>query len=490
MNHHDRVHYCTRRVHSTNINTMSTTNNKPPPQRVVSLLSAATETLFRLGVGDKLVGRSHECDYPLVVESIPCVSAPRLNVEASSVDIDTTVRNFSSNNEPIYTLNQEEIDRLQPDLIIAQDHCRVCAITPADIKASTSTSSTCQNIPQLILRPSTLNDCLNNVLEIAKAMGVEKRGVLLRTTLVQRMDQLKSLVATQQPHYQKPRVALLEWCDPIMGCGFWLPELVDIAGGIPLFCPPAGGATPNINVATLLEAKPNVVVFALCGFGMTRAAKEIASSWSKEQIQQLHAICKGRVYIVDGNYLVNRSGPRVVESAEALAEAIYPELQGHFGHYGTEYLTTLERAIGMNKANGVSMEQQSEAVTKTKNDIVSETPTPAPAELPSQDPMAAVELQLEHLRSGDMLGAFLLNSQANQDRWCSAERFAQVMQNHDTFCRLLSKVAVVEKEEIQNDIATVVVCLPNDATEMVWTMVSESVNGEVAWRTEKVVALH
>ena len=139
---------------------------KYKPQRVVSLLGASTETIYRLGLSEKLVGRSHECDYPPACLSLPCISRPRIDVEASSIEINKAVNAHSANGEPVYKLDDEVISQLDPDLIIAQDHCRVCAITPGDV----SNSTTCSKIRQLIVKPSTLEDCLKDITTIANGM--------------------------------------------------------------------------------------------------------------------------------------------------------------------------------------------------------------------------------------------------------------------------------------------------------------------------------
>lgn len=468
------------------------------PKRIISLLGAASETLFRLGVGDRLVGRSHECDYPPALLSLPCISRPRLDVDAPSLEIDKAVRDLSASGEPVYELADANIAKLQPvDLLIAQDHCRVCAVTPENVAQS---SNYCSNIPQLVLRPATLQDCLDDVVKIAQAVGVPERGARLRRTLELRLERVKELVRDLQQDDDTtnkestattpPRVALLEWCNPIMGCGYWLPEMVEIAGGTPLHCPPPGGATPSITLDALLASKPDVVIFALCGFGTSRAAKEIADSWSTEQLDQLRGVCNGRIFVVDGNYLVNRSGPRVVESCEAIAEAIHPDLQGHFNHYGTDHLTTLEAAMEMAKA-GIQTGSQKLRPKASIKEASSQSVPPQPVQLPKDSPKDAVIAQLECLRTNDMAKAFALNSVANQGRWCDAGRFMHVMKSHDTFCRLLSEQTTVRDDAIQNGIATAVVCLPEKngkIAELVWTMVSEipSEHKDPVWRTEKV----
>ena len=479
---------------------MPTTSSHPPgketlnPQRVVSLLGAATETLFRLGLGSTLVGRSHECDYPPAVLSLPCISRPRLDVDAPSLEIDASVRTLSAAGEPVYKLDGEVLSGLSPDLIIAQDHCRVCAVTPDDLAGSEA----CLNVDMLVVRPSTLSDCMGCITEIAEAMGYPERGAALRATLEGRMDRIREVVADVAVPSERPRVALLEWCDPIMGCGYWLPELVDVAGGDTLHCPPPGGATPTLSFRALLDSDPDVVIFALCGFGLTRAAAEIRDSWGKEKLEQLGGVCDGRMFVVDGNYLINRSGPRVVESAEALAEAIHPALRGHFGHFGTELLMTMDQAMTMANAGEKTGSAKVRPQSFPEDDVAAGNVTTAKEKIhPVLNPEDAVQAQLLCLRTGDMRQAFALNSVANQVRWCAKERFEAVLKSHGDFKRLLLELASIKRvQETDEGVATVHVSLPEcDGMPMVgliWTMVAEwqVVTKEMAWRTEKVAIAH
>ena len=472
-----------------------------PPRRIVSLLGASTETIYRLGLGHLLVGRSHECDWPPQVLNLPCVSAPRLDVDASSsATIDAIVREHAAEGQPMYKLDDDVISELRPDLIIAQDHCRVCAITPADLAradAKAQGSATCSNIKQLVVRPATLGDCMENITTIADALRVPERGLALRQTLEGRLDRVRAVVSDVHPRdTPTPRVALLEWCQPIMGCGYWLPELVEIAGGYPLHCPPggSGGATPSISYESLLESSPDVVIFALCGFGLTRAASELLDSWGGERLKDLQE--RVSVYVVDGNYLVNRSGPRLVESAEAIAEAIHKDVRGHFGHFGTDFLCSLDDAIDMARRGLHTGSTKIRPPPAINNGSVEEknvaNPDQQQTNLPVQAPLEVVKEQLRLLRTGDIAHAFVLNSTANQARWCGSERFEAVLRGHDDFQRLLSEKAEIGESEERDGIATVPVTLPagekSKKVDLIWTMtIDKSADGKTsAWRTEKV----
>lgn len=307
-----------------------------------------------------------------------------------------------------------------------------------------------------------------------------------------------------------------------MGCGYWIPELIHVAGGEALFCPPPGGATPTLSFQSLLDSKPDVVIFALCGFSLSRAASEILSSpkWGIHRLDGLKEVCSGRVFVVDGNYLVNRSGPRVVESCEALAEAMHEDLRGHFGHFGTDLLTTLDEAVrmcndgvitGSGKVRPEPFLEAKEGAGKRGNygqndnddTTTSQARTTNTSSEPKESPREIVLRQLNYLKAGNIDAAFALNSCANCDRWCGAERFAAVLRSHTDFRRLLTETAVVDAtaSDVKNGVATVRVLLPSSKSndvevKLIWTMIAEiplnsksggkgdSINLE--WRTEKV----
>lgn len=457
------------------------------PKRVVSLLGAATEVIYRLGLGEKLVGRSHECDYPPVCLKLPCISRPRMDPESlSSAQIDEAVRTFSARDEPVYKLQDEMLLELEPDLLIAQDHCRVCAVTKSDIEGSMG----CHKIPQLVLKPSTLEECLDDVLKVATALGYVNRGQRLYDTLQLRMSRVKEIVKTlveEGSEEKPPKVALLEWCDPVMGCGYWLPELVTLAGGSPMFNAPVGGATPTISFRSLLESKPDVVVLALCGFSIARTVKEICKLWTKEQVREIRAVCRDRVFVTDGNFLFNRSGPRVVESAEVLLEAIHPSAKGHYGHFGTNFLMTLQHALD------VGDEIETTESTKIRPPVQEEQKHNSSGissnAMPEESASEMVAKQLACLRANEIHKAFAYNSIANQKRWCDATQFIRVLKSHNDFKSILHEVPLLNEPTSTNPDSSngVVNAKLSSGCLLVWTCVVElDENKRAVWRTERV----
>jgi iron complex transport system substrate-binding protein len=397
----------------------------------------------------------------------------------SSLEIDEAVRNFSARDQPVYKLQDQTLLELEPDLLITQDHCRVCAVTKSDIEKS----KVCHRIPQLILKPSTLNDCLGDILKIAVALGYPERGKRLYDTLQIRMSRVKELGSSllKENGGISPRVALLEWCHPVMGCGYWLPELITLAGGTPIFSAPKGGATPTISFQSLLDSKPNVVVLALCGFSITRAAKEIREAWTTEQIQELTRICHDQIYVTDGNFLFNRSGPRIVESAEVLLEAIYPPNRGHYDHFGSSFLMTLQQALDLGDKIDTGSSKSRPPVEEIE--IHSEN-IPSDA-MPVEPASEVVAKQLKCLRVNDIHSAFAYNSLANQKRWCDATQFIRVLKSHNDFKRILHEIP--ELDEPASSSNGVVNAKLSNGQVLVWTCVVEKDQEKGAvWRTERV----
>jgi len=395
----------------------------------------------------------------------------------SSLKIDEAVRSFAARDQPVYKLQDQTLLDLKPDLLITQDHCRVCAVTKSDIEENKA----CHKIPQLVLKPSTLKDCLGDVLKIASALGYPERGKRLHDTLNIRMNRIRELGSTlmNQNDGIRPKVALLEWCDPVMGCGYWLPELVTLAGGTPVFSAPKGGATPTISFRSLLESKPDAVVFALCGFSISRSAKEISKVWTAEEIRELRNICDDRVYITDGNFLFNRSGPRVVESAEVLLEAIHPSVRGHFDHFGSDFLMTLQGALDL----GDKCDEKSSKIRPPVEEDEQDASKAPSAAVPTESASKMVEQQLKCLRSNDIHSAFAYNSVANQKRWCDATQFIRVLRSHNVFQNILHEIPLLD-EPCANGVVHAKV---QSGHVLVWTCVVENDEEKGAvWRTERV----
>src|SRR5580658_10499843 len=236
--------------------------------RVVSLLASATEIVCALGAGEMLVGRSHECDNPGWVRSLPPCSEPAFDVSVSSAEIDAEVRRRLHSGEPLYRIHLETIRELQPDLVITQSHCEVCAVTPADLQRN----GVCLiNAQQLAISASTLDQIFDGMLRIAASLGLEDRGRDLVACERKRLEIVKQTAA----RFRRPTVVMLEWADPFFAMGNWGPELIDIANGEALLGKP-GEYSTAIPPENLRDADPEYLIVAPCGFNLDRTLQEQA----------------------------------------------------------------------------------------------------------------------------------------------------------------------------------------------------------------------
>ena len=288
--------------------------------RIVSLLPSATEIVCALGFKDHLVGRSHECDFPAGLDHLPVCSAPRIDVDGSSREIDDEIRDIVRRGLSVYEVRVDVLKSLAPDFIVTQTQCEVCAVSERDVE--TAVRSWLDGQGEIIsLNPNRLEDVWTDILRVATALGNRSNGEAVVATLRERMSGLQARAATRE---QKPRVALIEWIEPLMAAGNWMPTLVDIAGGRNLFGK-AGEHSPWIEFNELRESDPDAIVVAACGFDLERTRGEMRPLIDHPQWNTLTAVGEGRVYLTDGHHFFNRPGPRLVESVEILAELLHPE---------------------------------------------------------------------------------------------------------------------------------------------------------------------
>lgn len=301
-------------------------------KRIISLLPAATEIICALGLENKLVGRSHECDFPESIQSLPVCSDAKFVAGASSAEINAQVKEILTDALSVYKIDKRLIQSLKPDVIITQDQCEVCAVSEKEVEQALS--DLLSNDTQLIsLSPNTLDDILREIKETAVALDVEERGNQLVEDLQERID----LVRHKLKFFpEKPKVAMIEWLSPLMIAGNWIPELVEIAGGIPLLAE-NGKHSPFVDWQQLYDANPEVIVIANCGFTIGRSLQEIDLLLNQPGWRDIEAVKNNRVYIADGNAYFNRSGPRIVDTIELLAEIITPKYLS-FGYEGEGWI--------------------------------------------------------------------------------------------------------------------------------------------------------
>jgi iron complex transport system substrate-binding protein len=296
--------------------------------RVVSLIASATEIVCALGFEGSLVGRSHECDYPPSVKRLPACTAPKFDVEGSSYEIDQRVKAIVQEGLSVYRVDGELLRELEPDVIVTQSHCEVCAVSLREVERAVC--AWLRRCPRLVsLAPDALADVWAGFEDVAGALGVPGRGEEVVGRLKARMAE----VAGKARGLGRPTVACVEWVDPLMAAGNWMPELVEMAGGVNLFGE-AGKHAPWMSWEELRERDPEVIVLLPCGFDIARTKHELPALTGRPGWGGLRAVRAGRVVVADGNQFFNRPGPRLVESLEVLAEVLHPEAF-HFGHEGT-----------------------------------------------------------------------------------------------------------------------------------------------------------
>ena len=298
--------------------------------RIISLLASATEMIAALGCLDQMVGRSHECDYPPEVHALPVVSTVQIDINTSSAQIDAQVKQLAQKkHEPedpalkalsIYAIDIDKLQELRPDVIFTQTQCEVCAVSERDVVQAIAQLTGLQ--PRVVsLSPYRLQDIWEDMLRVGQALDRRDQA----QTLIKKYQQrLTDLAVKTAAFGAKPRVAVLEWLDPLLGAGNWTPELVAYAGGKNIFGE-IGQHSPWLTWEDLQVANPDVIVLSPCGYTLERTMEDVPLLQNHPAWADLQAVRNGRVYAIDGNQYLNRSGPRLLESAELLAHVIWDE---------------------------------------------------------------------------------------------------------------------------------------------------------------------
>ncbi len=297
--------------------------------RIVSLLPSATEIIDCLGLTDVLVGRSHECDYPPSVKDLPVCTEATLNKENRSSQIDKDVQTLVQQALSIYQIKIDVLEKLQPTHIVTQDQCDVCAVNLAEVEKAIA--SLTKSNPQVIsLQPNLLQEVWQDIERVAQTLRVAAKPVLNKI-----QTRINAIAQKTKPLKNLPTVVALEWTEPLMGGGNWIPELLEIAGGKPVLGV-KGEHSPYLSWDNLTEADPDVIIIMPCGFDLERTKKESQILMQHSHWSNLKAVKNGEVFLVDGNAYFNRPGPRLVDSAEILAEILHPQLFD-FGYRGKSW---------------------------------------------------------------------------------------------------------------------------------------------------------
>ena len=301
-------------------------------KKIISLLPAATEIVCALGLKDNLIGVSHECDFPEDVRDLPVCTSSKINPEAGSLEIDTAVKDVLSQALSLYDIDTRIIAGLTPDVIITQSQCRVCAVSLPEVESALENLLD-KKVELISLEPETLDDILSDIRQVGDKLNVPGRAEVLIEELEERINIVKHKLKFIE---DKPAVACIEWLEPLMLAGNWTPGLVDSAGGKAILVQ-EGKHSPFVSFEKIVAENPDILILMPCGFPIERTLKEMNLLLDLPGWTGLAAVKNNRVYIADGNQYFNRSGPRIVDSLEILAEIINPK-QFVFGYEGQGWI--------------------------------------------------------------------------------------------------------------------------------------------------------
>ena len=297
-------------------------------KRIVSLLPACTEIVCALGAEDLLVGRSHECDFPPQVKTLPVCTAPKVDSKASSGEIDRQVKALLRDAVSLYRIDVDQLKELRPDIILTQAQCEVCAVSLPEVEAAVC-RWVGRKLQIISLSPKRLANIWEDIRTVADVLDLTEDGRDLLRLLKNRVVAVIEKTCVMK---NRPTVACIEWIEPLMAAGNWVPELVELAGGANVAGEP-GEHSPWMNWETLREKDPEIIVAMPCGFDIARIRSEMAALTKLPDWPKLRAVKNDHVFLTDGNQFFNRPGPRIVESLEILTEITHPD-RFNFGHRG------------------------------------------------------------------------------------------------------------------------------------------------------------
>jgi iron complex transport system substrate-binding protein len=294
--------------------------------RIVSLLPAATEWVCALGGTDALVGRSHECDHPPEIADRPVVTAPTYEAEGDSAAIDEAVQQQVQEGLSLYHVDLERLRELDPDLIVTQDQCDVCAVSRTELDERLADWT--GGAPEVFsMQPTTLKEVLDEALRLGRAMDRLDRAMEVIGTLEARLKRLRDRIGVDRRTDPEalPTVACIEWMEPLMVAGHWMPDVVEMAGGRAVLCT-EGEPTRRVDWSTFCETNPDVIVCMPCGFTIEETRRDLHYLTERDGWDDLAAVRNGRVALLDGNAYYNRPGVRLYRAIEVLASVLSPDL--------------------------------------------------------------------------------------------------------------------------------------------------------------------
>ncbi|SMO36435.1 cobalamin-binding protein [Fodinibius sediminis] len=286
--------------------------------RIVSLLPSLTEIVAALGRQKQLVGRSHECNFPPEVTALPVCTEPKFDSGGESGVIDQRLKDILREGLSVYRVDVEQLARLEPDIILTQDHCEVCAASMKDVQHAAEASCN-EDVEIVSVSPDDLSSAVEAIRIVGRAIGAEEESA----ELIERMKGDLEGIQEKTISLSAPEVLCIEWLDPLMVAGNWMPELVQIAGGIPV-ATAAGSCSRALDWDKVRRLNPDIITVSPCGYGIANTLSEEIALTGRPRWHELKAVQNHQVYIMNGDDYFNRPGPRLVDSARILAEIIHP----------------------------------------------------------------------------------------------------------------------------------------------------------------------
>lgn len=288
--------------------------------KIVSLLPSSTEIAFALGLGNNIVGVSHECDFPEEARTKPMLTKSKINPFKRSDEIDKDIMVIVKNGLSVYDIDENKLKELQPDIILTQDQCEVCAVSLRDVEKAMNIFIC--NAEIVSLKPAVLDDILNDIITIGRETGKENEAIEFVKSLKLRIERIRNKTKNLT---NKPKVCCIEWIEPIIVSGNWVPELVEIAGGINVIGK-NGQQSKKTDLKYILEENPDKIIIAPCGFKISQTINDMDLLTNKSEWRLIKAVRNNEVYIVDGNSYFNRPSHRIIDTLEILASILHPGL--------------------------------------------------------------------------------------------------------------------------------------------------------------------
>ncbi|MGB0699280.1 MAG: cobalamin-binding protein [Alphaproteobacteria bacterium] len=295
--------------------------------KIVSLLPSATEIVAALGLAENLVGRSHECDWPAGLDHLPVLTQPKMNPLENAATIDRDVRALVEDGTSVYKLDADAIRAIAPDFVITQSQCELCAVSLGEVETALQDWVGATRPKLVSLEPMSLADLADDIAKTGAALDVEQRADRLNVDMAEGFAALRATTET----LPRKKVFFMEWTTPLMGAGNWMPETIAAAGG-EVVLGQEGVHSPTVTLAEIAAADPDVILVGPCGFSIDRARQEMAVLQDNKDWQELRAVRAGDVYLVNGNHFFNRPGPRLLQSAEIVAEILHPHIYAAANH--------------------------------------------------------------------------------------------------------------------------------------------------------------